>query len=206
MSAYLHRLIAPEQAKTDALSPFVRSQSPIAAIDQRLGVDESLGHGLAELGAPEPEFAEPEFAEQPSPQPSTVPTPTIQRKIAAPALAPSHAEAPAPAPSPEPLSAPVRTPKLDPGPLFDFDPTPRQFDETRIHEIVHEQDCDRDAHREPRPGQRAGHEPEAVAAVGRPRDREDDEDVEEVHSAGVSRRAWVRNPVWATMRWSGRTD
>ena len=76
----------------------------------------------------------------------------------------------------------------------------------RVDEVVDEQHRDRDARREAGPRQRPGDEPEAVAAVRRPRDRKDDDDVEEVHSAGVSRRAWVRKPVWATMRWSGRTD
>jgi hypothetical protein len=139
MSAYLHRLIARDHAPTVALAPFVRSRSPIAAIDQRLAVDENLGHGLAELGesAPGLDLAEPEL---PSPQPITVPTsapesstPTIQRKVAA----PLSSEA---AVSPSSPSAPTRAraPQLDPGPLFDLGLTPREFDETRIHEIVHE--------------------------------------------------------------------
>ena len=35
-----------------------------------------------------------------------------------------------------------------------------------------------------------------------------EEEVEQVHARGgsPSRRAEVRKPVWATMRWSGRTD
>lgn len=138
MSAYLHRLIARDQAPAPTLSPFVRSRSPIAAIDQRLAVDESLGHGLGELEGAEPELAE----SLPSPQPITVPTPTsapessvatIQRKVAVPLTSeatPSLASPIAP--------APARAPQLDPGPLFDLDPTPRYFDETRIHEIVRE--------------------------------------------------------------------
>ena len=52
--------------------------------------------------------------------------------------------------------------------------------------------------------------PEPVAADGRADTTSDqDDDVERVHrtagQAGRSR-AWVRKPVWATMRWSGRTD
>ena len=55
--------------------------------------------------------------------------------------------------------------------------------------------------------------PEPVAAHGSRRDDDDDESSSMssvVHRAvsleSASRRAWVRKPVWATMRWSGRTD
>lgn len=143
MSAYLHRLIARDQAPASTLSPFVRSGSPIAAIDQRLGViDESLD------------------VDSPSAPPITVPSPasapdsnatTIQRKAASPiAASPASLASPAsPAPPsslaspPSPASPTIASPspralQLDPGPLFDLAPSPRQFDETRIHEIVRE--------------------------------------------------------------------
>lgn len=138
MSAYLHRLITRDQTPAAVLSPFVRSRSPIAELDQRLAVDEGLGHGLAQLEPAEPELGE----SLPSPQPFTVPTPasapesiatTIQRKLATPLTSEAHSTASSTAPSTR-----ARSPRLDPGPLFDLDPTPRYFDETRIHEIVHE--------------------------------------------------------------------
>jgi hypothetical protein len=91
MSAYLSRLVQrfSPPASDDggvALQPFIRSQSPIAAIDQRLGIDESLGHGLADASGG---FDEP-MAESPEPV-------RVQRKAAsANATAPSLA-APLPA-------------------------------------------------------------------------------------------------------------
>ena len=53
----------------------------------------------------------------------------------------------------------------------------------------------------------AADEPEPVAEPARAAtDRERRREVEEVHGRGASSRAWVRKPVCATMRWSGRTD
>ena len=76
----------------------------------------------------------------------------------------------------------------------------------RVGDVGDEQDPDHDAEREPGPRRGAPHEPQAVPdPAGAGGDGEDDE-IEEVHAPGASRRAWVRKPVWATMRWSGRTD
>src|SRR5207244_9396947 len=70
-------------------------------------------------------------------------------------------------------------------------------------------------------GEDAAHAPERVAAVGGGGGDEDDQEIEQVQGclsgatpnpggtpgrSGSSSRAAVRNPVWATMRWSGRTD
>ena len=51
-----------------------------------------------------------------------------------------------------------------------------------------------------------GDEAEPVAQHRRDHGERQDDQVEEVHPSLLSRRAWVRKPVWATMRWSGRTD
>ena len=59
---------------------------------------------------------------------------------------------------------------------------------------------------QPDPRRDTGEEPEAVAA-DRGADRAgDEEEVERVQDGLPSRRAWVRKPVCATIRWSGRTD
>lgn len=163
MSAYISRMIqrfvpigeppvaggpvADAPVASALLNPFVRSQSPIAAIDQRLSVSERLGHGLGGLDSPIEEVPE-------SVTPITPSAPRIQRKVAAP-LVPSlrsdHSiSAPEPAngsataipagsrpDSPQPDSSrptPVAerphdkvSAPLDPGPLFG--PAPRYFDE-----------------------------------------------------------------------------
>lgn len=133
MSAYVNRLIQrflptgePTGGKPGGLlNPFVRSQSPIAAIDQRLAIDEQLGHGFGGL---EPTSVDPQeamVAPAPAPQPTR-----IQRKAAGPIEAPKHAM--------ETFAPPDRAPEateptmsaalpLDPGSLFD--PAPRYFDE-----------------------------------------------------------------------------
>ena len=152
MSAYLHRLLAHDPSPS--LAPQVRSRSPIAAIDQRLATDESLGHGLGELDLGEPTLDEPMLGEasEPTPRPITVPTPRMDRVGDPPVLHRKSASAPTTAPSPiasSPLApAPItpsnqpqpiasaRSPKLDPGPLFDLSPEPRSFDESRLPELV----------------------------------------------------------------------
>src|SRR4029078_9028302 len=58
---------------------------------------------------------------------------------------------------------------------------------------------------EPGPREHAPQEAEPVPEVCRARDREGDDGGEEV-PAPASSCAWVRKPVCATMRWSGRTD
>ncbi|MFO7561123.1 MAG: hypothetical protein R6X02_00665 [Enhygromyxa sp.] len=137
MSAYLSRLVQrfspPAEDRGAALQPFVRSRSPIAAIDQRLGVDESLGHGFGEVGGA---FDEP-LAD--SPGDSAAPM-RVQRKAASASVAGASLSAPAPVatssaanvsalpPSPAPSSveggdapaadlSPRREP-MDPGRLF----------------------------------------------------------------------------------------
>ncbi len=63
----------------------------------------------------------------------------------------------------------------------------------------------------------AGDEAQPVAADGRADGEHDEDEIEQVHGArstawpGIPALSsgggqWVRNPVWATMRWSGRTD
>ena len=59
---------------------------------------------------------------------------------------------------------------------------------------------------QPDPRRDAGQEPEAVAADGGADRAGDEEEVERVQDGLPSRRAWVRKPVCATIRWSGRTD
>lgn len=141
MSAYVSRLIQrfvpagePAAVEGPLLNPFVRSRSPIAGIDQRLGVDEQLGHGLGGLEAPSEALPD-------SPAVTASPVARVQRKAAGP-MQPSAAPAPSLAPaSPSPTVEPVASvpetakptlakPPLDPGPLFDpFEPKPRYFDE-----------------------------------------------------------------------------
>jgi hypothetical protein len=155
MSAYVDRLLqrfAPndERPVVDAgaaMNPFVRSRSPIAAMDQRLGLDEHLGHGLVEprLGVGEHELgvSEHELGVRPRIQRKfdhSTPAPTIS----APAPSKPSPEAP-PGPSSEapPKPSPARTP-ASPGPADSsppsarkqpldpislFDPAPRYFDE-----------------------------------------------------------------------------
>lgn len=132
MSAYLSRLIQrfSPPASDDgsvALQPFIRSRSPIAAIDQRLGVDESLGQGLADArgGLDEPMAA--------SPEPMRVQRKAASATATAPTLAapPPVTKAPAanlspPQPSPvqpanegpRPAELGPRREPMDPGPLF----------------------------------------------------------------------------------------
>jgi hypothetical protein len=155
MSAYVNRLIqrfapAGEPAIGDpSLNPFVRSQSPIAEVDQRLGVDEQLGHGVDGVEPtadqmPESPFDATEPAAAtiqrkvvgPSPvsptQPNVAPKPSLE-----PSNPPSAAFEPLQGPQPSPAAdAPEvskprssKPPPLDPGPLFD--PVPRYFDEAR---------------------------------------------------------------------------
>lgn len=145
MSAYLHRLLTRDSEPS--LAPLVHSHSPVAAIDQRLALDESLGHGLLPL-------------DEPDPQPITVPTPgadsvepaPVLRRKAEPGLAPSPSTPSPPtqhetrsslAPSPTHdvalapgLAPPARPPKLDPGPLFGLAPEPAHFDEQHLDAIV----------------------------------------------------------------------
>ncbi len=85
-------------------------------------------------------------------------------------------------------------------------PRARRRTAERVGDVGDEQHADHEAEREPAPRRDPPHEAHAVPdPAGAGGDREDDE-VEEVHAPGASRRAWVRKPVWATMRWSGRTD
>jgi hypothetical protein len=151
MSAYVSRLIqrlVPDAEPAGAgpqLNPFIRSRSPIAAIDQRLAVDENLGHGFGGLEPPSDDVSEPRNT-------ATTPTTRIQRKAAGPIPAPmqqSNVSAPPLAqPTRSPTFAPVDSPAdtaalpkatraappLDPGPLFD--PTPRYFDDTPAPEPI----------------------------------------------------------------------
>jgi hypothetical protein len=132
MSAYINRMIQRFEPTGEPvaghhgalLSPFVRSQSPIAAIDQRLAVDEQLGHGIDGL---EPTSVEPE-------QPVVAATPQparIQRKAASTtepsgqpiqSIAPIESAPEGAKTTPSPAALP-----LDPGSLFG--PTPRYFDD-----------------------------------------------------------------------------
>jgi hypothetical protein len=85
-------------------------------------------------------------------------------------------------------------------------PRLRRLPAQEAHHVVDERDREHDAERESAPRHDAGDEAKAVAEVAGGDHRRDDDEVEDVHSPGTSRRAWVRNPVWATIRWSGRTD
>ncbi len=76
----------------------------------------------------------------------------------------------------------------------------------RVGDVGDEQHGDDDPDREEAPRRDPAHEPEPVPdPTGAGGDGEDDE-IEEVHAPGARRRACVRKPVCATMRWSGRTD
>jgi hypothetical protein len=154
MSAYISRMIqrlVPDAEPAVAgplMNPFVRSRSPIAAIDQRLAVDETLGHGFGGLEAPSDDVSE-------SPMTAATPTTRIQRKAAGPIPSPIQQSVSAPPLAPStrsptfvPVASPAgpaadatevpkatrSAPPLDPGPLFD--PTPRYFDEVRTPEPI----------------------------------------------------------------------
>jgi hypothetical protein len=106
VSAYLSRLIQrfSPPSSTDpsaAFRPFVRSQSPIAAIDQRLGIDESLGHGLGELGDGLTEV-------EGGPE-----TPQIHREIASPPFVAAAASSPE-MPSSSRVAAPIEPSRPSP--------------------------------------------------------------------------------------------
>src|SRR5439155_23562976 len=76
----------------------------------------------------------------------------------------------------------------------------------RARDVVDEEDRDQHPEREPGPREHPGHEAESVAEPSRGGRREDHQEIEEVHAVGTSSLACVWNPVWATIRWSGRTD
>jgi hypothetical protein len=76
----------------------------------------------------------------------------------------------------------------------------------RLCHVVDERDREHDAERESGPRHDASDEAQAVTEIAGGDHHRDDDEVEDVHSPGASSRACVRNPVWATMRWSGRTD
>lgn len=145
MSAYLSRLVQRFSPPTSddgsvALQPFIRSQSPIAAIDQRLGIDESLGHGLAEhsggfdepmADSPEPMRVQRKAASATATAPTlAAPPPTTKASaanlsIASPAAAAKQPSATAlsstPArveDTPRPAELAPRREPMDPGPLF----------------------------------------------------------------------------------------
>ena len=63
-------------------------------------------------------------------------------------------------------------------------------------------DGERDADPGPDPPERPRQEPEPPPADGGQDGQQQEDEVEAVHAP---RRATVRKPVWATMRWSGRT-
>ena len=83
---------------------------------------------------------------------------------------------------------------------------PRARARERRHQVRDEPDRQDQRGGEPGPGQRAGDEAQPVPAERRQCDPTQDEHVEGVHpglevtDAGASSRAWVRKPVWATMR------
>lgn len=103
MSAYLSRLVQrfspPSEDRGAALQPFVRSRSPIAALDQRLGVDESLGHGFADADAgfdePTDDYPEPGLVQRKSASAATpgLPAPTPATSPAQPTPTPISGEA-----------------------------------------------------------------------------------------------------------------
>jgi hypothetical protein len=133
MSAYINRLIQrllptgePVVGNPGGLlNPFVRSQSPIAAIDQRLAVDEQLGHGFGGLEPTNLEPQEAMVAAAPAAQPTR-----IQRKAMGTIEAPKPPTASfAPLDNAPQATEPTKSAALplDPGPLFDL--APRYFDE-----------------------------------------------------------------------------
>lgn len=156
MSAYVSRLIqrfmpAGEPADSGPLlNPFVRSRSPIAAMDQRFGVDEQLGAGPGGLEPPSDEMLETSLVatprmqiqrkaagpvpRPPTQQPNDLPVPSLEPPKPPSGFVPLDSPQPTPAATaPETSSKPtLAKPPLDPGPLFD--PVPRYFDEVRAPE------------------------------------------------------------------------